>query len=192
MSFTLAEQRAFITTDEPDVARRKCTDIWVTKDLRAIEPKDMEDTHLLKAIAMLIRNASFNNEVAAMKMLRFAAKASDGAADGANQEALVLMEASRDDIIRAAAEKYPVIHTLAKVVVERGLDWTPVVDGAIARGTAKFISVLARAKAEKAGEISLTGVLAATADAYKPSYTYVMPTLDEALTPDPHEIQVGN
>lgn len=190
--FTLDEQRSFITAEAPDVARRKCTDIWVAKDLRGIEPKDMEDTHLLKSIAMLVRNASYNNDVAALKMMRYASKASDGASDGANQEAAKLMEASRDDIIRAAGEKYPVIHTLAKVVLERGLDWVTVVDTAIAQGSAKFISALAAAKTKKATAGEMGGVLAATADAYKPSHTYIMPSLDEALAPDAHEMQVGN
>lgn len=192
MSFTLDEQRAFITTDAPDEARRKCTDIWVTKDLRGIEPKDMEDTHLLSAIGMLVKNASYNNEVATLKALRYANNAPDGAADAANAEASKLMDASRDDIVRAAGVKYPVIHTMARVVIDRGLDWVPVVDESIAKGLSKFLAAVANAQEKKTKEREMGAVLAVTADAYKPTHTFIMPSLEEALKADPHEMQVGN
>lgn len=135
---SIEQQLNFIAKNSPEEARRVCTDVWVTKDGRALPVKEMEDTHLLSTIGMLIANAAYNQQVQAYRMLDYARNAPDGAATAADEEAAQLMEASRDEVIQAAGKNFPIIHTMAAVVIGRGLDWVPTVDANIEKGRTRF------------------------------------------------------
>lgn len=152
---SIQEQFDIIATVEATAARRICTDVWLTKDGRAIEVKKMEDTHLLKTIGLLIKNTAYNQQVHAMRMMNYANSGPDGAAAAADEEATQLMEASRDDIILATGKNFPVIHTMAGEVIKRGLDWVPTVEESIIKGRLMFDAQLAKALAKKNG-ITLT------------------------------------
>lgn len=142
---SIEQQLDFIANNTPEESRRTCTDVWLTRDGRALPVREMEDTHLLSTMGMLIANTAYNQQVHAYRMMDYARNAPDGAAEAADEEAAQLMEASRDEVIIATGKNFPIVHTMASVVIGRGLDWVPTVDENIEKGRARFTRKYLRA-----------------------------------------------